>query len=139
MKWKILFAILAVMLLAGCAKPKAEEEAQELIVEEIIEESETVEEAEEAEEPKATTETILIKEKYAEPTELTVVAGSTIAFKSESSKSSIMQVKNADGTTFDKSPKMSNGDIWEITLNEPGEYKFLDVILVRAKGTITVE
>lgn len=141
MNWKVLFAILAIMVLVGCAPKVAEEpdepapvvEEEEPVVEEIIEEPEEPEVVE----PKPTTETVILKDSYAEPAELTVVAGSTIMFKNDGEKVKIMQVKKPEFN--ERSPRLNTGDTWEIKLVNPGEYQFLDIIIGRSKGTITVE
>lgn len=143
MKWKILFAVLAVMLLVGCAKPKVEEEPitppvtieepiTPPVIEEVIEEPAPV-----VEEPQVTTETVTIFNNYAEPVDLKITAGSTVVFKSESSRVNMIQVKAVGFNQ--RSPRLNEGDMWDITLTEPGEYDFLDIIIGRAKGTITVE
>lgn len=137
MNWKVLFAVLAVMMLVGCAAPVAEEpepvvEEPEPIVEEIVEEPEPI-----VEEPKPSTEEVVLQDNYAEPTDLTVLAGSTVVFKNMGTKVKIMQVKKPEFN--ERSPRLNEGDSWEITLMESGEYQFLDIIIGRAKGTITVE
>jgi hypothetical protein len=38
----------------------------------------------------------------------------------------------------ERSPSLVAGDSWEVTLTEPGEYMFIDIIM-GSKGTITVE
>lgn len=143
MKWNVLFVILAVLLLAGCAQKAVQEETtpvvEDVVQEEIVQEEEVEEVEEEVEEvPQPTTETITILDNSAEPADLSVVAGSTIVFKCESSRpTTIMQVRGVEFN--EKSPRLKQGDMWEITLDNPGEYDFLDIIIARAKGTITVE
>jgi len=79
----------------------------------------------------------MLSDNAAEPAALSVVAGSTIVFKNTGTKVKIMQVK---GIEFNEvSPRLAEGDTWEITLNNAGEYQFLDIIIAKAKGTITVE
>ncbi|MBW2991762.1 cupredoxin domain-containing protein [Candidatus Woesearchaeota archaeon] len=134
MKWSILFAILAVMLLVGCAKPAEEPapiaEEQEPVIEEIVEEPEP-------EVTPATREEITVMNRAVEPTALTVGAGSTIVFKMDSGVvgGRTLQVKKVGFS--ERSPSLRAGDSWEITLAETGEYQFIDIIM-GSKGTITV-
>jgi plastocyanin len=146
MKWNILFAILAVLILVGCAKPVAEKPAQPVIpqeetpvVEEPVAEETPVQEevVQEEAKPVATTETIMLSDSAAEPATLKVAAGSIIIFKNTGDKVKIIQVKKIEFN--ERSPRLEKEDTWEIKLGDAGEYQFLDVIIGKAKGTITVE
>ena len=139
MKMKILFAILAVMLLVGCAKPA--EKTQEPVITPPVQEKPAVEEVIQQPEadqgPMPTTETIILQDQYAEPASITVAAGSTIVFKNMGTKVKIMQIKKTEFN--ERSPRLEEGDSWEVKLADAGEYDFLDIIIGRAKGTVTVE
>jgi hypothetical protein len=81
MKWKLIFAILTVMLLVGCAKPAEEAEELPEVTPPEEEEMEVIEVTpEEEEKAPVTTETISVMNRAVEPAELTVGAGSTIVF-----------------------------------------------------------
>ena len=141
MKWKILFAVLAIMLVAGCAKT-AEKTQEPVVTPPVQQEQPVVEEitqppAPEEQAPTPTTETIILQDQYAEPATMTVAAGSTIVFKNMGTKVKIMWVKKTEFS--EKSPRLEEGDSWEVTLPNPGEYEFLDLIIGKVKGTITVE
>jgi plastocyanin len=139
MKWNVLFVILAVILLVGCAEkavektqptaPTEPQQPDEVIIEEPVEV--------EPQGPVPTTETVMLSDNAAEPAALTVAAGSTIVFKNSGEKVKIMWVKKTEFS--EKSPRLEAGDTWEITLADAGEYDFLDMIIGKAKGTITVE
>lgn len=138
MKWTILFAILAVMLLAGCAQKAVEKQPTVPIVNEQPVAKEVVQEQPaEVAAPVPTTETIVIGDMAAEPATLTVVAGSTIIFKNDGDKVKVMWIKGLEFS--EKSPRLAKGDSWEINLPKAGEYKFLDIIIGKVKGTVTVE
>jgi plastocyanin len=134
MKWSVLFAILAVMLLFGCAKSAettpASTTGDQPVVSEVQEETAPAL-------PVPTTETINLGDSAADPATLSVAAGSTIIFKNTGDKVKVMWVKALEFS--EKSPRLSAGDSWELTIPNAGEYEFLDIIIGKVKGTISVE
>ena len=136
MKWKILFAILAVMLLVGCAKKVEEKPVQPVVVEKPVAEQKEPVVTGPVPTP-ATTETITVMNRAVNPDSLTVGAGSTIVFKmaDDVKGSRTIQVKAIEFNQ--RSPALSAGDTWELTIAEAGEYQFIDIIM-GSKGTITV-
>jgi plastocyanin len=142
MKWKILFAILAVMLLAGCSQKAVEKQPivpvvnEQPVAKEVVQNQEQ-QPAEEVTAPVPTTETIMLGDAAAEPATLTVAAGSTIVFKNTGDKVKLVWIKTTEFS--EKSPRLAAGDSWEINLPKAGEYKFLDIIIGKIQGTITVQ
>jgi plastocyanin len=134
MKWSVLFAILAVMLLFGCAKSAETTPTSTTGGQPAVNEVQT---PSEPALPVPTTETINLGDSAADPATLTVAAGSTIVFKNTGDKVKIVWVKAIEFS--EKSPRLVSGDSWELTIPNAGEYEFLDIIIGKVKGTISVQ
>lgn len=77
-----------------------------------------------------------------EPEELTVSAGETITFTNNEAVPHDVHKTSGPGEDFASGPSggMQEGDTFELTLDEPGQYEYVcDVHAPGMSGTITVE
>ena len=84
---------------------------------------------------------INIKDIGFDPTELTVIPGTTIIFKHIDKKGGNLNIIHKVQGLYNafSSDRMVYGDEFNVTLTEPGEYQYIDVIFKAfMRGTITV-
>ncbi|MBW2991763.1 hypothetical protein KY345_00915 [Candidatus Woesearchaeota archaeon] len=151
-----IFILVLVIILSGCAQQLQEDIAEEEIPvqEEIPEEiaPETPKEEiipEEKEEIPVDTEepeeeaddnrfTIVITHTTVTPKESTVKPGTTVVFEMREISGYRKMFIRKTGF-IEKSGPLEAGDTWEVTLNEPGRYQFVESVIGITQGYVTVE
>jgi len=147
MKLGLIFAIMAVVLLVGCAQQEVMEDKEikdsdvmedkaPPATEPVTEVIEVTPEEDVMEDKPVTTVTVIIEARASVPSEVTITPGSVVVFKHEGKKASMILFRQMDNL---KSPRIEPGDTWQVTFPEAGEYKYLDLFNGFVKGTVTVE
>jgi len=139
MEIKHILAVLVVIMLSGCAA-KAPEQPGEAVTPEVtppVEEQLPVEpegpvEVEEPEVVGGAADVQLLRGGF-DPEELTVSAGTVVTWKNMDDRIHIVVLVGGE-----RSPRLSEGDIFEYEFEEAGTYTIMDSVF-GFKGTVTVE
>lgn len=141
MEMRHILAVLVVLILSGCAAEVPEQPGEDVtpevtppVEEEPPAEPETPAE-EEVEEPEVVggAEDVQVLRGGFDPEELTVSAGTVVTWKNMDDRVHIVVLVGGE-----RSPRLSEGDIFEYEFEEAGTYQVMDVIF-GFKGTVIVE
>lgn len=141
MEIRHILAVLVVLMLSGCAAEVQDQPTEPItpevtppVEEEPPAEPETPAE-EEVEEPEVVggAEDVQILRAGFDPEELTVSAGTVVTWKNMDDRIHIVVLVGGE-----RSPRLSEGDIFEYEFEEAGTYQVMDAIF-GFKGTVIVE
>ena len=141
MEIKHILAVLAVLMLTGCAA-EVQEQPEETVTPEVtppaeepIAEPETPTEELVEEEPEVviTGKDVQILRAGFDPEELTVSAGTVVTWKNMDDRIHIVVLVGGE-----RSPRLESEDTFEYKFEEAGTYQVMDAIF-GFKGTVTVE
>ena len=139
MEIKHILAVLVVIMLSGCAA-EVQEQPDETVTPDVtppVEEQPSVEpegpvEVEEPEVVGGAADVQLLRGGF-DPEELTVSAGTVVTWKNMDDRIHIVVLVGGE-----RSPRLSEGDIFEYEFEEAGTYTIMDSVF-GFKGTVTVE
>jgi len=139
MEIKHILAVLAVLILSGCAANVQEQPGETVTpdvtpppVEQPPVEPESPVEVEEPEVVGGAADVRVLRGGF-DPEELTVSAGTVVTWKSMDNRTHIILLVGGE-----RSPSLNEGDIFEHKFKEAGTYEVMDAVF-KFKGTVIVE